>query len=143
MNSKNTSAGDGRINLTNSNNRQILVIQTLGFMGIILFLWLDELLDFPNLLFGFQKTPFNWPECITETLLIAFFGYITLRKTKSSLERIRTLEGLLPICASCKKIRNEQENWISLEHFITKNSEASFTHSICPECSERLYGEFL
>jgi hypothetical protein len=62
---------------------------------------------------------------------------------------IRNLEGMLPICASCKKIRIEhsdpkkQDNWVPVECYITKNTNARFTHSICPECMKKLYPEFV
>jgi len=47
---------------------------------------------------------------------------------------LQQLEGLLPICAYCKRIRDDQENWSSLEGYIEKRSEAQFSHGICPEC---------
>lgn len=53
--------------------------------------------------------------------------------------RIKTLTGLLPICASCKKIRNTEGRWEKLESYIHQHSEANFTHSICPDCVKRLY----
>ena len=54
-------------------------------------------------------------------------------------EQIKTLEGLIPICASCKKIRDEGGNWNVLEMYIQKHSAASFTHGTCPECLQQLY----
>ena len=56
-------------------------------------------------------------------------------------EEIRKLSGLLPICASCKKIRDDNGYWMQIEKYIGEHSEAQFTHSICPECTERLYPE--
>jgi len=53
--------------------------------------------------------------------------------------RIKILQGLLPICAGCKKIRNAQGAWTPLETYIAEKSEADFTHGICPECMDRLY----
>ncbi len=61
--------------------------------------------------------------------------------------RIKKLEGILPICANCKKIRPEgadpknKDEWVSLEKFIEERSDATFTHSICPNCLEELYPE--
>jgi CRP-like cAMP-binding protein len=55
---------------------------------------------------------------------------------------IRTLGALLPICANCKKIRDENNLWISIEEYITDHSEAEFSHSICPGCAENLYPDF-
>lgn len=56
--------------------------------------------------------------------------------------KVKILSGLLPICASCKKIKNEHGYWRQLESFIQENSEAGFTHSICPACIKKLYPEF-
>ena len=56
--------------------------------------------------------------------------------------RVRTLEGILPVCSFCKKIRNEDEKWEPMEVFICRNSEAQFSHSVCPDCGEQHYGEF-
>ena len=51
----------------------------------------------------------------------------------------RSLQGLLPICASCKKIRDEKGQWNQIENYIRSRSEADFSHGICPECARRLY----
>lgn len=58
---------------------------------------------------------------------------------RAALEKIKVLSGLLPVCASCKRIR-EGGAWVSMEKYISERSEAQFTHSICDECAERLYG---
>ncbi|MCX7634413.1 MAG: PAS domain S-box protein [Syntrophales bacterium] len=55
------------------------------------------------------------------------------------LQKIKKLSGLLPICASCKKIRNDEGYWQQLETYIRDHSEAEFSHSLCPECVEKLY----
>lgn len=60
---------------------------------------------------------------------------------QEALSRIKTLSGLLPICANCKRIQDERGNWSSMEKYIERHSEAEFTHSICPECEEKLYGK--
>lgn len=60
---------------------------------------------------------------------------------EKKIEEIETLQGIIPICASCKKIRDDQGYWNILESYIQKHSDASFSHSMCPECSDRLYGE--
>jgi hypothetical protein len=62
-------------------------------------------------------------------------------------ERIRVLEGLLPICAYCKRIRDDEGTekgmgrWGELEHYIRKRTDADFTHGICPECYEKVMAE--
>jgi PAS domain S-box-containing protein len=61
---------------------------------------------------------------------------------KKSLVKVRQLSGLLPICASCKKIRDDKGYWNQIEAYIRDHSEAEFSHGICPECSEKLYPEY-
>ena len=61
---------------------------------------------------------------------------------KRSLAKVRKLSGLLPICASCKKIRDDKGYWNQIEAYIRDHSEAEFSHGICPECSRRLYPEY-
>jgi PAS domain S-box-containing protein len=89
-----------------------------------------------------------------ETLLQAIVRDITERKRaeaereriiselQSALSKIKTLRGLLPICASCKKIRNDEGHWEQLESYIRNHSEADFTHGICPSCAKELYPSF-
>jgi response regulator RpfG family c-di-GMP phosphodiesterase len=60
---------------------------------------------------------------------------------QKALAKIKTLSGLLPICASCKKIRDDQGYWTQLEYYISEHSEAEFTHGCCPECMKKLYPE--
>ncbi len=57
-------------------------------------------------------------------------------------EHIKTLQGILPICSFCKKIRDDQGVWDQLETYISQHSEADFTHGICPECKREHYPEY-
>ena len=58
---------------------------------------------------------------------------------QDSLGHIKTLRGLLPICASCKKVRNDQGYWNSIDTYIADRSEAHITHGICPDCFSHYY----
>jgi hypothetical protein len=60
---------------------------------------------------------------------------------EEALANVRTLSGLLPICASCKKIRNDRGYWSQIEEYVREHSDADFTHGICPDCARRLYGD--
>ncbi|MEN8141274.1 MAG: PAS domain-containing protein [Thermodesulfobacteriota bacterium] len=64
-----------------------------------------------------------------------------LKELQAAVAEIKTLGGLLPICANCKKIRDDQGYWNNLESYLQQHTDASFSHSICPECYEELYGE--
>lgn len=91
-------------------------------------------------------------------MLLAFFlyGYASVRdqtvlarraaelsrkneSLQKALEEVKTLSGLLPICSSCHKIRNDSGYWERVESYVEKHSHAQFSHSLCPECMDRLY----
>lgn len=58
---------------------------------------------------------------------------------REALARVKTLSGLLPICASCKRIRDDKGSWNQIETYVRQRSNAEFTHGICPECAKQLY----
>lgn len=60
---------------------------------------------------------------------------------EEALSKVRTLTGLLPICSSCKNIRDDQGYWKQMEAYISEHSEAEFSHSLCPPCAQKLYPE--
>jgi len=60
---------------------------------------------------------------------------------KEKESEIKQLRGLLPICANCKKIRDDKGYWNQIEGYIQKHSDAQFSHGMCPECSDELYGK--
>ena len=64
-----------------------------------------------------------------------------INKLQDALNKIKTLRGIIPICASCKKIRDDKGYWNQIEIYIRDHSEADFSHGICPECAEKLYPE--
>lgn len=63
----------------------------------------------------------------------------SIQELEKALSEIKTLSGLLPICASCKKIRDDNGYWNQIESYIENHSQALFSHGICPECAEKLY----
>jgi HAMP domain-containing protein len=63
-----------------------------------------------------------------------------IHNLQDALGKIKRLHGMLPICASCKKIRDDKGYWNQLEAYIEEHSEAEFTHGVCPDCMKKLYG---
>ncbi|MBW1780251.1 MAG: response regulator [Deltaproteobacteria bacterium] len=63
------------------------------------------------------------------------------KELEQALEEIKRLQGILPICANCKKIRDDRGYWQQIEAYISDHSEAEFSHSICPDCTKKLYPE--
>ncbi len=62
-----------------------------------------------------------------------------VRELEEALDHVKTLEGLLPICMHCKKIRDDQGSWDQIEEYIAQRSNVNFSHGICPECLEKHY----
>ncbi len=63
-----------------------------------------------------------------------------IKELKQAHREIKTLSGFIPICANCKKIRDDQGYWNQIEKYISEHSDAVFSHALCPECLEKLYG---
>lgn len=66
-----------------------------------------------------------------------------VNKLSDTMRDVRILSGLIPICSSCKKIRNDEGYWDQLEKYITSHSEAQFSHGLCPDCVKKLYPGYL
>ncbi len=97
-----------------------------------------------------KATPITWEN---KPAALCFMTDITMRRQteaerekliselKEALAKVKTLHGLLPVCANCKKIRDDGGYWNRIETYIEDHSEAEFSHSICPECEQELYPE--
>jgi hypothetical protein len=95
-------------------------------------------------------TPWTMTEPIINTLVrmavlvtIAYMAARLSQERKALQEEVRTLRGLLPICMVCKKIRDDQGNWESLEDYIMRHTEANFTHGLCPTCLQEHYSHYI
>lgn len=78
--------------------------------------------------------------------VLAFIAYLvsrTARQTGELQREVKLLEGMLPICSFCKKIRDERNDWKQIETYISTRTDAEFTHSVCPECAQLHYGDIL
>lgn len=92
----------------------------------------------------FENLIENFRDIIQSQLELIHLNNILGEKNKSLtdyFEEIKTLRGIVPICASCKKIRDDKGYWNQIESYIEKHSEASFSHGVCPECADKLYGK--
>lgn len=65
------------------------------------------------------------------------------RQLEQTLSEVKTLRGLLPICASCKKVRDDKGYWDQIEDYVHKQYEVEFSHSLCPDCAKSLYPELM
>ena len=65
------------------------------------------------------------------------------RKLKSVLDDLQTLQSLIPICSYCKSIRNDEGYWRKIELYLEEHTEIRLTHSVCPSCTEKHFGDYL
>jgi hypothetical protein len=123
-------------------SRKVIIFEILGFLFIISTIWADQVFDIPYYLLGAVATPINWREAIFESIIIILIGGGIVYHTSLLFKKMRHLEGMLPVCSSCKKIRVAKDEWQQIEAYIRDRSEAEFSHSICPDCAKQLYPEF-
>ncbi|MBD3233265.1 MAG: response regulator [candidate division Zixibacteria bacterium] len=91
--------------------------------------------------YGYLMKPFNIRE-LNSTIQIALYNHRQVSKLRDAAAKCRLLSGFIPICSGCKKVRSK-EDWLDIEIYIKERSEADFTHSLCPECVEKYYRDFL
>lgn len=81
--------------------------------------------------------------CFFVLQLLVVLTMLLSRQSRQLRQRVRALEGMLPICSFCKSIRNEKEEWVKLEEYIAGHSEAQFSHGLCPACAQKHYGSLI
>jgi hypothetical protein len=125
-------------------NKTLRMLTIYQLAVVVLFLCLtlgNEIIDIPHYIFN--DAPTSYSQRIGEIIieLSIFFTIISMQIVifKKLYKRIRVLEGFIPICANCKKIRKTQDQWEQMEKYITQHSLAQFSHSICPDCARQLY----
>lgn len=116
----------------------LICFEILGFLFLVILLWLNEWLDLPYLLFGAPKTPMNLTESIFETVIVALLCLAVVGATRRLIRKIQYLQGILPICSYCKKVRIE-DKWEPVDVYVRKHSAAEFSHGLCPECLKKFY----
>jgi hypothetical protein len=90
-----------------------------------------------------QNDPFSIMSvnALIRIFVLMLIAYL-IDRTAHQQNQLKVLKGLLPICASCKKIRNEKGDYQQMESYITAHSQAKFSHTLCPECGTKLYSGF-
>lgn len=99
--------------------------------------------------YGYLLKPFNVSELKIMVEIVLYKHLIDrekeqlLKDLKKALEKVKVLSGLLPICCSCKKIRDDKGYWNQIEVYIRDHSDAEFSHGLCPDCAKKLYGDYV
>ena len=120
----------------------VLLYEGLGFAAVIAFIWANELLDLPHLILGSPPTKVNLREAVFESASTAILGLMVLGVTRKFLSHIKYLEGLIVVCAFCKKVRVGEDTWVPIEEFVRDRAPVEFSHSLCPSCVQEHYGDF-
>jgi K+-sensing histidine kinase KdpD len=80
--------------------------------------------------------------CLCVLILVAALTTLLARQSRQLRRRVQQLEGMLPICSYCKSIRNEKDEWVRLEEYLSQHTEATLSHGLCPECARKEFGQF-
>jgi hypothetical protein len=121
---------------------RIITISQLSIFLLLLCLTLgNEIIDIPHYVFHDAPTLYSQRtgEIIIELSIFFIVMAFEAALLKNLYKRIRLLEGFIPICANCKKIKNTEDQWEQIEQYISKHSLAQFSHGICPDCARLLY----
>lgn len=90
--------------------------------------------------------PYMILNAVVRVAVLAFIAVLasrSARQTRELAKEVKLLEGILPICMFCKRIRDNAQEWQQLEQYICEHSEADFSHGLCPECAQKHYGDIL
>lgn len=128
--------------MKNKTLRLTVICQLVVLLLFLSMTLINELVDIPHYLLGDAPTLFQQRlgELYIELFVFAIILIMEILIIIYFYNRIKILEGFIPICANCKKIR-AQNKWEQIESYIAKHSLAQFTHSICPDCNLKIYPE--
>lgn len=116
--------------------KRVIAYEGLTFSILIAVAWLNEYFHFPSMIWGAEPKGFEWEEALLETSFILIAAAFVIAVTRRMLRRLDQLEGILPICSSCKDIRDEQGRWRQVEEYVHSHTKVDFSHSLCPECAK-------
>jgi hypothetical protein len=117
--------------------RYTLALETAGFLLIIAIIWLDEILDLPQLVFGGGAIPLRVGEGLLESVLTLAVGAVVVSITLRAFRRIEYLESLVVMCAWCRRVRSGDE-WLTMERFLERQHNSQTSHGICDGCAVNL-----
>lgn len=118
-----------------------LFYESTAFIAAAIITVVRAAIDFPHSVFGPGRRA-DWLGLTIELSLLTILAFIMLYITNRVIKKLKHLEGLLPVCSYCKRMRTPNQSWVSFEQFISERSDATFSHGICPECSHEHFREF-
>src|SRR5215469_15406951 len=112
---------------------KIELYQNLGFLGIIVLCFLDDLLQLPSLVFSGHPFAFMYRRSTLDMLLVLAVWFLVTRSTRRILARVQYLERFMRVCAWCRRIHFKGQ-WMPLEQFMQQSFDTPTTHGICTDC---------
>jgi hypothetical protein len=120
---------------------RLIWIEALCFGLLVVFISIDDEYLIPWLIS--ERSPFSPASLagMVDSIWVVFLFALALYIQLKYMQKIKLLEGMLSVCANCKKIRVGQDHWTPIEDYIHQRSHADFSHTICPDCGVKLYGD--
>lgn len=112
---------------------RVLWYESIGFGLILLLSWINRVVDLPRLILGGDPNISKWRDSFMETMLILLIWAFVHSLTKRLVDRLHHLEGMLRICAWCRRV-GHGDRWMKLEDYFSEGLNISTTHGVCPEC---------
>ncbi|MBN2563981.1 MAG: hypothetical protein JXQ75_23950 [Phycisphaerae bacterium] len=107
--------------------------QFLIFIMLLCLVWVNEVLDLPNLIYGAPPAPsMNWLGASILTVCVIVVGFISIAYSYQQQKRV--LAGMIKICSYCNRVQLDEEAWQRLDLFVSDKTRAEFSHGVCPEC---------
>lgn len=113
-----------------------------GFLLVLAVIWLDEIIDLPQMLLGAEPSPINWRESLIETIFTVALGILVVYRSWKLLGELYHISGFLPVCSNCKRIRLN-DKWVPLETYMYEVNDTTVSHGMCPLCMKALYPEYV
>jgi hypothetical protein len=120
--------------------KSVLVYECIGFGLVAALMWLDELGDLPQFLFGGSKHVHDWRDSAMATIVILCIGAIVFGLTLRLVQQLQNLENMLRMCAWCRKI-GFHEKWLRVEEYFDEGFHMHTTHGMCPDCLKNVEEE--
>jgi len=116
---------------------RVLWYESFGFGLILLLSWLNKVVDLPHLLVGGDLHASKWRDSTIETVLILLILAFVHSLTRRLVMQLHHLEGMLRVCAWCRKV-GHGKRWMQLEEYFAEDFKIGTTHGVCPDCLKKL-----
>jgi hypothetical protein len=123
-----------KIQESHTYEKVILSVEVVGFSILLAVQWLDEYVDVPFRFLGALKTPLRPQEFWFEALAVLLVAVAVITATLWVFRRLRVLESFVQVCAWCRKVNVDEDEWVSFEQYLKHEHDVLSTHGICPTC---------